>query len=169
MFKEISFEDAGFNVFTTVRKDWLILTAGNDETGYNPMTCSWGHFGHVWGKFSSWIYVRPDRYTRKFMDENDVYTLCVFNDSYRESLNYAGTASGRDEDKVEKTGWTPVRENGAQYYEEADLVFICRKIYQTAITEEGFTDHDLWEKMYGKAPMHRGYVGEITKILIREQ
>ncbi len=168
MFREIGCGDTQFNVFTTVREDWLILTAGNDETGYNAMTCSWGHFGHIWGKYSAWIYVRPDRYTRQFIDENEFYTICVFSEKHRDALQYVGTASGRDEDKIGKAGWTPVVHDGIQYYEEADTVFVCRKIYQTDFTQEGFTDKELGEKIYGKAPFHRAYIGAIEKVLVRE-
>jgi len=161
LFEEVTYRDADFNVFKTVREDWLILTAGE-----NPMTCSWGHMGCVWGKTSLWIYVRPDRYTKQFMDEKGYFSVCIFNEAQRENLKYVGTQSGRNEDKVKHTGWTAVKdEHGIQYYDEAEYVFLCRKIYHQDFVPEGFDAQEIMNKVYANAPMHTGYVGEILRIL----
>ena len=51
------------NPFTLIGKDWALLTAGG-ETGFNPMTVSWGNMGVMWNKNIVTVYVRPQRYTK---------------------------------------------------------------------------------------------------------
>ena len=51
-----------------------LLTAG-DKTGCNTMTIGWGQNGLVWGLPVCTVYVRPERYTYEFMEENEYFTL----------------------------------------------------------------------------------------------
>ena len=39
-FKEIAVEELKFNPFTKIGKEWMLVTAGNEE-GHNTMTASW--------------------------------------------------------------------------------------------------------------------------------
>ena len=48
-FQEVKIEDLSFNPFTKIGKEWLLITAGNEES-YNTMTASWGGVGVMWGK-----------------------------------------------------------------------------------------------------------------------
>lgn len=41
-----------------------------------------------------------------------------------------GSHSGRDVNKVEMSGLTPVAIGASVTYKEANLTFLCRKIYQ---------------------------------------
>jgi len=43
MFKEIKIEEMKFNPFTTIGKEWILITAGTKEK-FNTMTASWGVF-----------------------------------------------------------------------------------------------------------------------------
>ena len=47
--KEIPVQELQFNPMTMIAKEWMLLTAGNEERGYNTMTVSWGHLGSIWG------------------------------------------------------------------------------------------------------------------------
>ena len=109
--KEIPIQELTLNPMTLFAKEWMLLTAGNESRGYNTMTVSWGHLGSLWGHGgglpTSVVFVRPQRYTKEFMDREDYYTLTVFPESYKKQLGYLGSHSGRDEDKVAKTGLTP--------------------------------------------------------------
>lgn len=165
--KEISVEELSMNPMTLIGKEWMLITAGTEERGYNTMTASWGHLGHLWNRHTSVCYVRPQRYTKEFIDREDLYTLCFF-PGYKKELSYLGSHSGRDEDKVAKMGLTPVFGEGYTYFAEASLVLVCRKLYRAPLTETGFVDKEVLEKNYPKRDLHDLYVGEIVKVLVSE-
>ena len=162
--KEINFSELSFNPMTMIGDEWLALTAGTKDGGFNSMTCRWGHMGNIWNKPSIVVYVRPQRYTKEFMDKEDLFTVCFFDDCKKE-LSYIGSRSGRDEDKIAAAGLTPVFEDGITYYEQAKLVFVCRKLFRSTLKEENFIDKSVVEKSYPEKDFHDMYVGEIVKVL----
>ena len=125
----------------------------------------WGHGGK---SATSTIFVRPQRYTKEFVDREELYTLCFFPEGYREQLAYLGFHSGRDEDKVAKVGLTPVFSDGTTYFNEANLVLICKKLYRAPILEEGFIDKSIVDDCYPDKDFHDMYIGSIEKVLIAE-
>ncbi len=166
-FREISPSDVKDNPFTLIGKDWMLVTAGNREK-HNTMTASWGGVGELWGKPVSTIYIRPQRYTLEYVEGRDYYSLCFFDEKYRDALNFCGTKSGRDYDKDKGTGFTPVFDREAPYYEQARLVFICRKLYRQDMTEECFLDKKILSACYPAKDLHRVFVGEIVTVLEKE-
>lgn len=170
--KEIAFSELQFNPFDLIAKDWMLVTAGCKENGFNTMTASWGHLGSIWGhgggKPTAVIYVRPQRYTKEFVDREERFTLTFFDQSYRSALGYLGSHSGRDGDKVAHVGLTPVFEDGTTYFAEAKLVLFCRKLYQAPILEEYFVDREVVEDCYPKRDFHDLYIAEIEKVLVAE-
>ena len=165
--KEIQISELNINPVTLIGQEWMLLTAGTKENGYNTMTCSWGHLGNIWNGPTAVCYVRPQRYTKEFIDREELYTLCFF-PGYKKELGYLGTRSGRDEDKVAKVGLTPVFGEGYTYFAEAKLVLVCRKLYQAPLKEEYFHDKELMDKCYPERDFHDLYVGQIVKVLVSE-
>lgn len=41
--KEISIKELTLNPSTLISDEWLLITAGNETSGYNTMTACWGH------------------------------------------------------------------------------------------------------------------------------
>ena len=165
--KEIERSQLPLDPFALIGGDWFLLTAGTEARGYNTMTCSWGHFGPLWANDTAVVYVRPQRYTKEFVDREELYTLSFF-DGRKKELGYLGSRSGRDEDKVAKVGLTPVFEEGYTYFAEAKLVIVCKKLYQAPLKEEYFLDKETMEKNYPDRDFHDLYVGKIEKILVAE-
>lgn len=166
-FKLISPYDLQDNIFKLIDKDWMLVTAGTEDH-FNTMTASWGHLGIIWNMPIAIAYIRPQRYTFGFANENDYYTLCFFGEEYRKALQFCGTKSGRDYDKVKETGLTPLlTENGNVYFEEARLVLECEKIYQDELKKENFLKPEVAEKNYPKEDFHRFYMGKIVTALLR--
>ena len=165
--KVIKPEELNKNVFSMIGKEWLLVTA-EKEGKVNTMTASWGGLGVMWGKDVAFIVLRPQRYTKEFVDAGETFSLSVLGGERRKTLNYLGTVSGRDEDKVAKSGLTVEREDGTPYFGEADTVLICRKLYRQDMTPESFLDAEIREKNYPNNDYHRVFVGEIKKLLIRE-
>ena len=173
--KEIDVTDCPLNPLTAFAEDWMALAAGNETDGFNAMTVAWGHLGSVWERDShanrlptATCFVRPSRYTKEFMDREGLFTLSHFAGDRRKALGYLGSRSGRDGDKVSGAGLTPVFDEGAVYFAEADVVLVCRKLYTSEIAEEGFADAGLIEFNYPERDFHTMYIGEITRVLIRD-
>lgn len=171
MFKEIPVSELQINPMTLIAKQWMLITAGDEANGYNTMTASWGHLGSIWGHSgglpTSVIFVRPQRYTKQFVDREPLYTLCFFPEDNKQALRYLGTHSGRDGDKVAAAGLTPIFSEGYTYFKEASLVMVCRKLYRAPVIEEGFLDKALMEDCYPNKDFHDLYVGEIIKVLVK--
>ncbi len=166
-FRKIAPEAIGDNPFTLIGKDWMLITAGNEEK-HNTMTASWGGVGVLWNKPAATVYIRPQRYTLGFVEENEYYSLCFFGEEHRAALNLCGKKSGRDCDKEKETGLTPVFDRQAPYYQQARLVMICRKLYRQDMTEEAFLDKEVLERNYPGRDLHRMFIGEIVTVLERE-
>lgn len=88
-----------------IGKEWMLVTAG-DKQKANTMTASWGGLGVMWGKEVAFIVIRPQRYTKEFIDGGEHLSLCVLDESHRKTLSYLGTVSGRTEDKIQNSGLT---------------------------------------------------------------
>lgn len=163
--KEIRPEEIHMNPFTLIGKDWLVLTAGNED-GYNGMTVSWGHLGCLWSpnRPTAIAYVRESRYTKEFMDKSSMFTLSLISD--RKALGYLGSHSGRSGDKFANAGIKPMFIDGTTAVEGAKLVLVCRKLYSAPFVTEGFTDKSIPASDYANGDLHTMYVGEITKTLI---
>lgn len=176
--KEISINDLKMNPSLEIGKNWMLISAG-DENKFNSMTASWGEIGALWGSHldgrpTFTIFVRPSRYTDRFIDEKDYYTICFFDESYRKDLMYLGSHSGKDEDKIKATSLTLTFFEGNPIFKEASLVLICKKIYKGKIEKEGFIEKDILDRfykdtngLYNNSSFHNVYVGEIVKILVK--
>lgn len=161
-FKETDISGLEFNPFNAIGKGWFLISAGNEEA-FNTMTASWGFMGVMWGKNAVIPVIRPNRHTFKFIEEQDSFSICFFDEKYRDALKFCGSHSGRDCDKVKETGLTPVFLDGVPAYEEAKLVLICKKLYRGTIGEEQFIDNSLL-KFYQDDPAHVAYPSEILKV-----
>ena len=93
--KEINAEELKGNLIEMINKKWALVTAGDHEKA-NTMTVSWGSFGEFWSKPVITIYIRPQRYTKQFIDEQKEFSVCVLPEEYRKALTYCGRTSGKD-------------------------------------------------------------------------
>jgi len=154
------------NVFRIINEDWMLITAGRPEK-FNTMTASWGGMGILWGRKVCFCFIRPTRYTYEIIENSDVFTLCFFDDSYKSALEYCGSHSGRDVDKVAETGLTPVFGNDSGiYFKEARIVLKCRKLYYHDFDPGSFLDSRI-EDIYPLKDYHRMYIGEIISCMKR--
>lgn len=147
-----------------ISDDWALLTAGN-ESGFNTMTVSWGGIGELWGKDVAFIFVRPQRYTKEFIDRKKMMTLSFFSGEYKKELGFCGKKSGRDCDKMKETGFTPVFSDGTTYIKEASHVLILKTLAVTDITPDSFLDKTIDESCYPNKDYHKVYIAEIVKTL----
>lgn len=157
--KEI--EDNAVSLFSD---NWFVVTAGNKEC-FNPMTISWGALGEIWGSPAATIYIRTTRYTFPYIETGDYFTLCAFDEEYRDKVLFIGSNSGRDIDKIEATGLTPrFTELGNIYYEEARLVIECQKSYFDDLEPANMIDPAAVKTYENETAMHRMYIGKIINV-----
>lgn len=165
LFKEISVKDIKENLVDLISNEWMLISAG-DEKSHNMMTASWGFMGEMWGCDCAMAVVRPQRYTMKFIDECDYYALSFYGDN-KAVHKICGSKSGKDVNKTELTGLTPIYSDNTVYFEEARLVIICKKQYVQAMKEDCFTDNEPL-KWYNEKDYHNMIFGKIEKVLIKK-
>ncbi|MBR3941982.1 MAG: flavin reductase [Clostridia bacterium] len=163
-FKEILPAEITETPFDLIGKTWMLITAkkGNE---INTMTASWGGVGIMWNKPVAFVFVRPTRHTFSFLEESETLSLNFMPESFRKELQYCGTVSGRDENKIEKCGFTVSDADSAPYFTEADTVMLCKKHYGQMLCAEGFIHPEMDEKCYGDKNYHKLYIVEIEKVL----
>lgn len=164
-FKSIKPEDLNKNVFEAIGSEWM-LVAAQSRGKANAMTASWGGMGVMWGKNVVFVVLRPQRYTKEFVDAADSFSLSFIGKD-KERLNYMGTVSGRDEDKIKNSELTLAHSGGAPYFEEANTVLICKKLFAQPYSETSFINADILPRWYPQKDLHTLYIAEITNVLVK--
>lgn len=158
------------DVFQLIGKEWMLVTAGSLEAGFNTMTASWGGLGWLWNKPVAFVFVRPERHTYQFTETHDRLTLSFLgmDEKARHMLNHCGTVSGRDHDKVAECGLTPVATpEGSVGFAEARLTLVGRKLFRSEMQAAHFLDPEVRERWYNDQPggsFHTVYVVEIENV-----
>ncbi len=167
-FKELLPDDFNENVIRLIGKDWMLVTAGT-TSDFNTMTAAWGGLGFLWNMPISIIFIRPQRYTYQFCEKFSQYTLSFFDKKDRHILNYCGKYSGREVDKVKKTGLIVSQsDSGNVIFEQAKIIIESTKLYYDDIKENNFIIAELDKKIYPLKDYHRMYIGRIDHIWIRK-
>ncbi|SBV92455.1 flavin reductase [uncultured Dysgonomonas sp.] len=163
-FKEINIKDFSPNPFE-IKDKWMLISAAKPDGTVNTMTASWGSFGIMWNKEVVFIVIRPQRFTREFVESSESLSLTFFDDSYKKALAYLGKASGRDEDKITKAGLSVAMDNDVPYFEQAERVIFAKKLFVQRIEEAAFLDEKIIDRWYPEKDFHYLYIAEITKVL----
>ena len=167
MFEEFNVLDMNLPVFKLINNSWMLITAGNLEN-HNTMTASWGGMGIVWHTPMITIFVRPQRYTKQFLDREKFFTISFYEEKYKDALSFCGTHSGSDVNKDEKINFHPFKIGGSVAYEEASLVFYCEKTFSTAIDENKILNKNIVENFYKEKDFHEIYIGKIEKTIVKK-
>ena len=166
-FEEIKPAALAENAIKLIGYDWMLITAG-EEQRYNTMTASWGSMGMLWNKPVMFIFIRPQRYTYEFVELEEKFTCSFFDEKYRSKLNFCGTYSGRDCNKVEEVNLTPMFSGDYISFEEARIIMECRKIYYQDINPDCFVLPGI-QKHYPDNDYHRMYIGEIISLKVKKE
>ena len=166
-FNEIKPELFEQSPFKLIGKNWMLITAEKDGK-VNTMTASWGGFGVMWGKNVAYIVIRPQRFTKEFIDHSDTFSLSFLDNSFKTTLSYLGTKSGRDEDKIKNSNLTVLHTDDIPHFEEATIAILCKKLYAQEYKPECFIEEELNEKWYPDVDYHTLYIAEVTKILVKD-
>ena len=170
-FIEINPKDIRENPIKLFGDDWAVVSAGSKDS-FNELTVSWGALGDAWWDNMpiAIIFVSATRFTHKFLEENETFSINVFPPEYRRQVAYIGSHSGRDGDKVKATGLeVEFSDNDTPLFPEARLIIECRKIYSHDLDRTRFSESLIGnyaqKKFQGVVP-HTVYFGEIIRCLI---
>jgi len=125
---------------------WVIGTY--DRRGKpNAMTVAWGSICCSTPPCVG-ISLRKATYTYGCLMERKAFTVNVPSETYLKQADYFGTYSGREENKFDATGLTPVKGDhvDAPYIQEFPLILECKLIH----------DHEIG--------LHTHFVGEIMDV-----
>lgn len=154
--------------FEKIGSQWMLIAAGTEDH-VNAMTASWGGVGVLWGKNTATVYIRPQRYTREFVDREDTFTLSFFQGECMNEMGYLGKISGREvPDKIRQSGLHLTMVEGHPTFEEAQQVFVCRKLYKGEIHPENFLDKSQDSRWYPEKDYHLVYIAEIEAVYQKE-
>lgn len=151
------------NAVSLISDDWMLLAAGR-KGDFNEMTISWGQLGELWGRPVMTVFVDTTRFTHKYMEREEGFTVCGFAPERKDDLQFLGSHSGRDGDKLAETGLHALfTEAGNPYFAEARVVIECKKIYASDFDTSKMTGG--LEDFYAKrGSVHTVYIGEITNV-----
>ena len=152
------------DIFAQFDKKWALLSAGPKDD-HNTMTISWGSMGTLWNKPAVTVYVRPTRFTHKFMNEYEYFTVSFFPEDKREALEKMGTITGRHKTDKDALAGLTVRDLGqAITYEEAEITFLCRRIYHADMQTTHMSE-EIVSEFYTPEEPHTVYIGEVVEII----
>lgn len=168
-YKRINPTELDGNVFRMIGDDWMLVTATDAKGSVNTMTASWGGMGILWGEPVCFVFVRPQRHTHEFTESGDKITLSFFGGGNRSALNYCGTVSGRDTDKIKNAGLTTiVTDEGAVGFSEAKVIISCHKLYSDKLKKECFHEVALLSN-YRNDDFHTVYVYKIDGVYTKNE
>jgi len=165
-YQQVDIETYALKPFEAIGKKWTLITAQKDGV-VNTMTASWAGIGVLWNKNVVTVYIRPQRYTKEFVDASDYFTVTLF-DGHQKELSVLGSKSGRDGDKITEVGFHVEMAGGQPTFREGKTAIVCRKLYRGRMEPENFEATDIIDSCYPKKDFHDVYVGEIVGIYENE-
>jgi len=173
LFKSVDVKSIPEDVFKLISEDFAVLTAG-DSSRYNSMVAGWGGWGVIFGKPSTFLMLRSNRYTLELMRKKQTYTMAFFDEEYKPDIMEFGKSSGRDSDaKMKNTKLTAVQTpTGNMTFKESKLIIECKLVQVTTVSPDDFYTEeskkfitDAYAEVKG---YHKVVFGEITNVWVRE-
>ena len=142
------------------------LTVKDASGIVNTMTISWGFVGYMWNIPQFLTVVRPQRFTREFLETADSFTISVPFGGLRDELTICGRQSGRDIDKSKVVDFVPARSVSSPVVAGCDFYYECKITYRDEL-HSGKIPPDIYKKHYD-GDWHDFFVGEIIETYGRD-
>jgi flavin reductase (DIM6/NTAB) family NADH-FMN oxidoreductase RutF len=162
--KEVQFEEVQNTILEQLKKG-VFLTAEADGIA-NTMTIAWGNSGRMWERDSFTVAVRHSRYTFELLEQSAYFTISIPNKgTMKKELVLCGTVSGRDKNKFEEDGITPLYLNDCPVpvVEECDLHIICKVAYKQSM-DPSLIKAEYVKGKYKTNDYHTLYYGEVIGV-----
>lgn len=160
--KKISYLDVMGELTEKMSGNGVFLNVGGEQP--NTMTIGWGWIGYCWNKPVFVAVVRPQRHTYEMLKAAGEFTVSVPTvNALKKELAFAGTKSGRDVNKFDGHGLTPVpaQQVGAPIIAECGLHIECK----TLLTQDMTGDRmalSVADRCYPERDFHTMFFGEIV-------
>jgi len=158
--------DSHLNETTDRLSDGGLLVASLDPDGKpNAMVFGLGTVGIVWGP-TFVVLVHNSRYTLECIEATGDFTVNVPSPDMAEAVEFCGTVSGRDHDKLAECGLTVGASQTvtSPYIDECKLVYECNVVYSTDVVRDNF----LSQIELSPGDDFRIYFGQILRTLAEE-
>lgn len=176
--RKIDFSDYANDIVKALTDGILMTTKAGDKV--NSMVIGWGTVGVNWAKPVFAAFVRESRYTKEMLEQNPEFTINVpVGDYDKKIIGICGSKSGRDLDKIQEAGLTPVEPDTISVpgLKEFPLTLECRVIYAQK-QDAGALGSDILDVFYplleekaaagDERDIHTTYFGEIVDAYIIE-
>lgn len=103
-----------------------LISCGKDEEEYNMLTVAW--VGTICtNPAMCYISVRPERHSYPIIEKNKAFVINLTTEEMAKATDLCGVKSGKDYNKWELTGFTPVKSEvvDAPYIKESPLCIEC--------------------------------------------
>lgn len=138
-----------------------LLVSGSSEKA-NVMTIGWGLIGPLWGKSFFIVAVRPSRYTFRFIEKSNDFTVNVPKKGMEEIAAFCGSVSGREYDKFKEKKLTLAssKKVNSPIISDCPIHYECEVSFKTKIPPSKLPKKILLRN-YPKGNYHTLYFGEI--------
>ena len=148
-----------------MERDCAIARA-SDGAETDGLTIGWAGFGVLWNKPAATVYIHESRYSRHIFDQAEAFSICFLKPEDRNTIDYFGRVSGRDEDKIQHCGKKVITEDLAPYFADSRVVLLCRIMGKSMFDAES-CDAGVRE-WYRRTGVHTQYYGEIVRVLVSD-
>jgi len=159
MFKEEYLRET----YRKLRDGGLLLVSKTKQGRPNVMTIGWGFVGILWGRPYFIVAVRKSRHTHRCIEATMDYTVNVPKRGMEGILQYCGTVSGRDHDKVKDLAMRlgKPRKVSSPIILGCPIVYECKVFYKMAI-DPRILPKKIISEIYPDRDFHTFYFGEIV-------
>jgi flavin reductase (DIM6/NTAB) family NADH-FMN oxidoreductase RutF len=155
-------------ILDSLKRKGLLLASTGKSCRANVMTIGWANVGILWYRPFFIAYVRKSRYTHELLEETGDFTVNVPPDNFDDVIEYCGTRSGRNVDKVKELGLKIedsriVKSPGLA---ASPVTLECKIVFKKEIESNDVPSH-VRDRFYSKDDYHTCYFAEIVNIISR--
>ena len=152
-----------------MRDDGLLLVTVGADGKPNVMTIGWATIGSIWSRPVFIVLVRPSRYSYSRLEEVSEFTVNVPPPELAGAVSHCGTVSGRDHNKFQEMGLTPIPGRAVRppIIKECVVHYECRTLHRNDLVPDALTEA-VRDEFYAKGDFHRVYIGEIVAAYAEE-
>ena len=163
--KHLKPEEIITNPFVEFKNNPALVTARKDQR-YNMCTIGWGTIGVLFSENVLIVYVKPKRFTDRFLQNDDYFTVTFLNENHKKDIALCGTKSGRKIDKCNIPTLKPIYLDNGITFEGFTRTYVLKKIYQGKLKKANFVDSDyIIDRYYKSERPHNVYIGKIIDII----
>ncbi len=157
------------HIFKLLPYPGILLVTGRNFNEKNIMTIGWIQFGIVWQEPIVTIYVRPSRFSYKYLQNHNEFTLNILSEKYLDQIVICGSKSGSFCDKFEETGLTPAASKtvSTPSIKEAEIILECKSLFKTDIEKDKLNDL-ISARYYANNDYHQEITASIINIKINK-